>query len=197
MTALAKPVREGLDPVLGGLAGALILIGFVAIASASIGYGDWHFNNPWHHTLRHAVYLSIAAGLGAVAYRVPVDVWQRTSGLWLLLALALLLLVLVPGIAINPRQILGDHQVDLAGGDQLFSFADAGPIGQHATAALAEMADGQRVGVDLFQVVFDKPVGGLDVLFVLILGRYSADDQYLERPVGILWTQRNGNLLHD
>ncbi len=98
MTALAKPVREGLDPVLGGLAGALILIGFVAIASASIGYGDWHFNNPWHHTLRHAVYLSIAAGLGAVAYRVPVDVWQRTSGLWLLLALALLLLVLVPGI---------------------------------------------------------------------------------------------------
>ena len=98
MSAAAKPVHLGPDPLLAGLALSLIVVGVVAIASASIGYSDWHFNNPWHHTIRHAVYLAMAASLGAVAYRVPIEVWQRTSGLWLLMALALLLLVLVPGV---------------------------------------------------------------------------------------------------
>ena len=98
MTALARPLQAGFDPLLGGLAGALVLIGFVAIASASVGYGEWHFGNPWHYTIRHALYLAIALALAAVAYRVPVDVWQRTSGIWLLFALGLLMLVLVPGI---------------------------------------------------------------------------------------------------
>jgi cell division protein FtsW len=36
-----------------------------------------------------------------VAYRIPLELWQRTSGLWLLLAFVLLLLVLVPGIGRN------------------------------------------------------------------------------------------------
>ncbi|MCH1493304.1 MAG: putative lipid II flippase FtsW [Luminiphilus sp.] len=98
MSAAAKPVHLGPDPLLGGLALSLIVVGVVAIASASIGYSDWHFNSPWHHTIRHIVYLGMAASLGAVAYRVPIEVWQRTSGLWLLMALALLLLVLVPGV---------------------------------------------------------------------------------------------------
>jgi len=98
MSAAAKPVHLGPDPLLAGLALSLVVVGIVAIASASIGYSDWHFNNPWHHTIRHIVYLGMAASLGAVAYRVPIEVWQRTSGLWLLMALALLLLVLVPGV---------------------------------------------------------------------------------------------------
>lgn len=98
MSAAAKPVHLGPDPLLAGLALSLIVVGVVAIASASIGYSDWHFNNPWHHTVRHIVYLGMAVSLGAVAYRVPIEVWQRTSGLWLLMALALLLLVLVPGV---------------------------------------------------------------------------------------------------
>lgn len=98
MTALARPAQLGPDPLLGGLACALVAIGFVAIASASVGYGEWHFDNPWHYTTRHAMYLAVALALAAVAYRVPVEVWQRTSGMWLLLALGLLMLVLVPGV---------------------------------------------------------------------------------------------------
>lgn len=101
MTSLSAQFDSRLDPVLSGISGALVLVGLVAIASASVGYGEWHFNNPWHHTIRHSVYLTLAICLGGVAYRVPVEVWQKTSGLWLLLALALLMLVLVPGVGRN------------------------------------------------------------------------------------------------
>ena len=84
-----------------GPALALISVGLVAIASASIEYGDWHFSNPWHHSIRHGIYLGIATVTALIVYRVPLEVWQRTSGAWLLLAFVLLLLVLVPGIGRN------------------------------------------------------------------------------------------------
>ena len=89
------------DPLLIGPALALISVGLVAIASASIEYGDWHFSNPWHHSIRHGIYLAIATVTALIVYRVPLEVWQRTSGAWLLLAFVLLLLVLVPGIGRN------------------------------------------------------------------------------------------------
>ena len=45
------------DPLLLMLGAVLVSIGLIAIASASIEYSDFHFNNPWHHTERHALYL--------------------------------------------------------------------------------------------------------------------------------------------
>ena len=98
MTVAAKRGSMGPDAWLLGTVAGLIVIGLVAIASASVSYGAWHFDNPWHHTLRHGTYLVLALSLAAVAYRVPVEAWYKSSGLLLLLALALLLLVLVPGI---------------------------------------------------------------------------------------------------
>ncbi len=98
MSSVAAYKSPGMDPLLVGSALALICIGLVAIASASIEYGDWHFSNPWHHSMRHGIYLLLATLTALVVYRVPLDVWQRTSGVWLLLAFVLLLLVLVPGI---------------------------------------------------------------------------------------------------
>ncbi len=92
---------RGLDPVLTLTGLSLMVVGLVAIASASIEYSEFNFGNPWHHTLRHSIYLAAAGCAAAVAYRVPIDVWQRTSPLWLLLALALLMLVLIPGIGRN------------------------------------------------------------------------------------------------
>ena len=43
------------DTVLLTLGATLISIGVIAIASASIEYGDFH-GNPWHHTQRHAAF---------------------------------------------------------------------------------------------------------------------------------------------
>lgn len=101
MSVMPLPTARGLDPLLVLVALSLTVVGLVAIASASIEYGDFHHGNPWYHTTRHAIYLAIAACGAAVAYRVPIDVWQRTSPLWLLFAFALLMLVLIPGIGRN------------------------------------------------------------------------------------------------
>jgi cell division protein FtsW len=101
MSVVAAQRSSTPDPLLIGPALALISVGLVAIASASIEYGDWHFSNPWHHSIRHGIYLGIATVTALIVYRVPLEVWQRTSGAWLLLAFVLLLLVLVPGIGRN------------------------------------------------------------------------------------------------
>ena len=101
MSRPAGIASRGPDPVLFWLGLALVAIGLIAIASASIEYGDWHFGNPWHHTTRHGIYLAIAASMAAVTYRIPIDVWQRISPLCLLVALGLLMLVLIPGIGRN------------------------------------------------------------------------------------------------
>ena len=98
MTGAGMVDVHGPDRLLLGTVVALLLIGLIAISSASVSYGAWHFDNPWHHTLRHGIYLSVALIAGVVAYRVPIDAWFKGSGLLLLLALALLLLVLVPGV---------------------------------------------------------------------------------------------------
>ena len=86
------------DPLLLGIGISLLCIGLVAIASASIEYGDFHFGNPWHHTQRHAAYLMLAITLGALAYMAPAASVQRLSPWLLFLAVALLILVMIPGI---------------------------------------------------------------------------------------------------
>ena len=87
-----------LDPVLAGAGLALIIVGLIAISSASIEYADWHFGNPWHHTQRHLIYITLATVAAAITYRVSPAFWEQTGWAWLLGALALLVLVLVPGV---------------------------------------------------------------------------------------------------
>lgn len=86
------------DPLLLGLGISLLCIGLVAIASASIEYGDFHFGNPWHHTSRHALYLAMGVTAGAVTYMTPTQSLKQFSAWLLFLAFGLLILVLMPGI---------------------------------------------------------------------------------------------------
>lgn len=90
--------RPGVDGPLLVLALALLGIGLVAIASASVDYAEVTYGNMWHHSRRHLLYLLLAALVAAIAYRVPVAFWYRSAWLWLLLAILLLILVLIPGV---------------------------------------------------------------------------------------------------
>ena len=53
----------------------LLLVGLVAISSASIEYADWHYQNPWFHTQRHLIYLLLA-----LAVARSFTVYPRSSG---------------------------------------------------------------------------------------------------------------------
>ena len=103
----AAPVAFALDTPLTLLGLALLLVGLIAISSASIEYADWHYQNPWFHTQRHMIYLGLALVGGYAVYRVPPQFWLDTGWIWLFVALALLILVLIPGIG---REVNGSQR---------------------------------------------------------------------------------------
>jgi cell division protein FtsW len=101
------PAVDAPDMTLVLLALALLLVGLVAISSASIEYAEWHFQNPWYHSQRHLMYL-LAGIIAAVAsYHVRTEFWQSTGWWWLFGALVLLILVLIPGVG---REVNGSQR---------------------------------------------------------------------------------------
>ena len=89
------------------LALALLLVGLVAISSASIEYADWHYQNAWYHTQRHLIYLVAGVTVAVVVYCIKPQFWFDTGWAWLFIALALLILVLIPGIG---REVNGSQR---------------------------------------------------------------------------------------
>jgi cell division protein FtsW len=92
--------RRGLDldfPLLAGCL-ALLGLGLVMIASASTEVAAVNVGSPLYYMLRHLIYLVIGLATAAVVLLIPLQLWQRLSGLLLLAAFALLVLVLLPGI---------------------------------------------------------------------------------------------------
>ncbi len=87
-----------LDPVLLALVTALLLGGFVILASASISISDNVANNPFFYLQRQLLAAVIGTLAAGVCLFVPMNVWRNLGPLMLLLGLALLVVVLVPGI---------------------------------------------------------------------------------------------------
>jgi len=79
----------------------------VAISSASIEYAEWHFQNPWYHSQRHFIYLLAGIIAAFASYRVQTEFWLSTGWWWLCGALALLILVLIPGVG---REVNGSQR---------------------------------------------------------------------------------------
>lgn len=91
--------------LLAGL--ALMLVGLVAISSASIEYADLHYSSTTFHTVRHLIYLAVAATGAVIVYRMPLEFWRETGWVWLFIALVLLIVVLIPGVG---REVNGSQR---------------------------------------------------------------------------------------
>lgn len=87
-----------IDPVLLGLVIALLLGGFVILASASISISDGATANPFFYIQRQLLAAAIGAVAGFVCLFVPMQVWKNLGPVMLLLGLLLLLVVLIPGV---------------------------------------------------------------------------------------------------
>ncbi len=99
--ATARPTAlPAVDRPLIGVVFGLILIGTVMVYSASISLADSPRYNvaPTHFLLRHLLSLGIAFGAAAIAFQLPIGVWQRLAPIVFVAALVLLVIVLIPGV---------------------------------------------------------------------------------------------------
>lgn len=86
------------DPVLLTLVLALLLGGLVVLASASISISDNLTGEPFFYVERQLLAAAIGAAAGFVCLFIPMQLWRTLGPLMLFAGLALLLLVLLPGI---------------------------------------------------------------------------------------------------
>ena len=94
----ARPRRFAFDSILLLTVGALLLLGLVMMTSASISIADRQVQEPLHFFERQMVGVMLGLFAAAVAMVIPTIVWERLSLPLLLLAFALLVIVLIPGI---------------------------------------------------------------------------------------------------
>ena len=90
--------RLQIDPVLMAVGMTLLLGGLVILTSASASISDNAIGNPFYYVERQAIAAAIGGTVAFACLFIPMHVWERLSPLMLLVGLALLVVVLVPGI---------------------------------------------------------------------------------------------------
>jgi cell division protein FtsW len=93
-----RPRRLALDPWVIGTVAALLLIGLVMVASASIGVSDRELGAPFHYFLRQLRFVGLGLVAATVVLAIPTAVWEKYSMVLLGVGIALLIVVLIPGL---------------------------------------------------------------------------------------------------
>lgn len=86
---------------------ALMSIGLVMVASASVSFAAVTYDDSWYFAKRHGVYMAMGLMLALFVVCVPTNIWQAYSGQLLLVTLFLLVVVLIPGIG---RRVNGSQR---------------------------------------------------------------------------------------
>lgn len=87
-----------LDIYLYATVAVLISVGIVMVASSSLDFAAERYGDPWFFVRKQITFLSMGLVGGLVILAVPMSIWNKYSGLFLILAFFLLLAVLIPGI---------------------------------------------------------------------------------------------------
>ena len=77
---------------------ALLAIGLVMVASASTSIAERAFGDPLHYFWRQSMHAAVAVAALVLAARLPVRLWVRSGPVLMIVATALLVLVLIPGV---------------------------------------------------------------------------------------------------
>lgn len=93
-----RPRRFMFDSVLVLVVAALLLIGLVMVASASIATAEREFANPFYFLERQLLAVFLGLAVAGVMMLIPSSAWDRLSMVLLLVAFLLLVSVLIPGV---------------------------------------------------------------------------------------------------
>ncbi len=158
-----RPRRLALDPWLIGSVAALLLIGLVMVASASIGVSERDTGAPFFYFQRQLVFVLMGLGAATVAVAIPTAVWEKYSIVLLGAAFVLLLMVLVPGLG---HEVNGSRRwVRL--GFMNFQVSELARVMLLTYVASYAVRRADELGADFKG--FIKPVGVLGVAAVLLL----------------------------
>jgi cell division protein FtsW len=102
MTSYARssgqPHRLVLDPWVLGPVAALLLVGLVMVASASIGISEKETGEAFRYFQKQLVFVCLGLLAAVAGLAVPTRLWDEKSHYLLAAAFAMLVLVLIPGI---------------------------------------------------------------------------------------------------
>lgn len=94
----SRPRAFVFDHILLLAAAGIVLLGLVMVTSASISVADRQMHEPLHYLQRQGVGLVLGILAAAVMSSIPTDLWDRMAMPLLLIAFALLVVVLIPGL---------------------------------------------------------------------------------------------------
>ena len=80
---------------------ALLCIGTVMVASASMPYAERSHEAPFHYVIRHAISIAVAAVAAFITYKVALEYWFKNTFLLWIGMILLLGAVLVVGTEVN------------------------------------------------------------------------------------------------
>jgi len=96
--AAAMPWTEGINWQLLTLILMLSSIGWVMVTSASMAFAESNYNDGWFFAKRYAIYWTLGMMGAVLVASVPTSIWEKYGSLFLILALVMLTLVLIPGL---------------------------------------------------------------------------------------------------
>ncbi|MEW6997680.1 cell division protein FtsW [Colwelliaceae bacterium BS250] len=145
------------------IAFTLYLIGLIMVASSSMPVAERLFDNPFHFVIRHAIYIVLSLVIAGIALQVPMQMWHKFSGWFLLLAIMSLVVVLIIGRTVNGSTrwiVIGPLTIQAAEPAKLFFFCYLSGYLVRRREEISQKIKG-----------WIKPLGVLFLLAVLLLSQ--------------------------
>lgn len=89
------------DKILLGVSAALLLTGYLIVASASLHLGVKTAADVFHYPLRQVIHIVLGLIGGGLICMIPMSLWQRYSGALFGIGLFLLAVIFIPGIGVK------------------------------------------------------------------------------------------------
>ena len=174
--------RGRYDPVLLLAIIALVSIGIVMVASASIAVADGRHIGAFYYLKRHLLFLGLGSVLAVIAMRVELKVVEKFSMPLMVLGMAAMLAVFVPGLGMR---INGARRWLNLGAS--FQPVEAVKLILIVYLASYLVRHKQAVEHKLFGTVNPLVVAGLLVISLLLQPDFGSSTLIIAVTVGMIW----------
>ncbi len=174
--------RGRYDPVLVLAILALVSIGIVMVASASIAVADGRHFGAFYYLKRHLLFLGLGAVLAIIAMRVELKVVEKFSMPLMVLGMAAMLAVFIPGLGMR---INGARRWLNLGAS--FQPVEAVKLILIVYLASYLVRHKQAVEQKLFGTVNPLVVAGLLVISLLLQPDFGSSALIVAVTVGMIW----------